>query len=148
MENILEVKNLSISFETFFGEVEAVRDISFSVGKKETVAIVGESGCGKSVTANSIMRLLPMPPAFFKGGEILFKGDDLLKKTDKEMEDIRSSKIGMVFQDPMTSLNPTMKIGKQIVEGIKKHEKLSRSEAKEKAIEMLNLVAVPQPEKG
>lgn len=147
MENILEVKNLSISFETFFGEVEAVRDISFSIGHKETVAIVGESGCGKSVTANSIMRLLPMPPAFFKGGEIIFKGENLLKRTDKEMEEIRSSKIGMVFQDPMTSLNPTMKIGKQIVEGIKKHQGLSREEARKKAIEMLNLVAVPQPEK-
>ncbi len=118
MENILEVKNLQVSFKTFFGEVEAVRDISFTVGKKETVAIVGESGCGKSVTASSIMQLLPMPPAFYKGGQILFKGEDIVTKTEKEVQDIRGSKISTVFQDPMTSLNPTMKIGKQIVEGL------------------------------
>ncbi len=147
MEKLLEVKNLSVSFKTFFGEVEAVRNINFQVGKSETVAIVGESGCGKSVTANSIMQLLPMPPAFFKSGEIIFNGENLLKKTNKEMQSIRGNEISMVFQDPMTSLNPTMKIGKQIVEGLVKHRKLSSSEAKEKAIEMLNLVAVPQPEK-
>ncbi|MBU5312367.1 ABC transporter ATP-binding protein [Tissierella carlieri] len=147
MEKILEVKNLSVSFKTFFGEVEAVRDISFNVGKSETVAIVGESGCGKSVTANSIMQLLPMPPAFFKNGEIIFDGNNLLKKSDKQMQAIRGNEISMVFQDPMTSLNPTMKIGKQIVEGLVKHRKLSKEEARKKAIEMLNLVAVPQPEK-
>ena len=147
MKNILEVKNLAVSFQTFFGEVEAVRDISFNVGKKETVAIVGESGCGKSVTANSIMKLLPMPPAFFKGGQILFNGEDLIKKSEKEMQKIRGNQIAMVFQDPMTSLNPTMRIGKQIVEGLVRHQKLSKSEAQKRAIEMLNLVAVPQPEK-
>lgn len=147
MDKVLEVKNLAVSFKTFFGEVEAVRDISFDVGKRETVAIVGESGCGKSVTANSIMQLLPMPPAFFKGGEILFNGQDLLKKTDKEMQAIRGDQISMVFQDPMTSLNPTMRIGKQIVEGLVHHQKLSNADAKKKAIEMLNLVAVPQAEK-
>lgn len=147
MEKVLEVKNLAVSFKTFFGEVEAVRDISFDVGRSETVAIVGESGCGKSVTANSIMQLLPMPPAFFKGGEILFNGDNLLKRSEKEIQAIRGNQISMVFQDPMTSLNPTMKIGKQIVEGLVKHQKLSTEEAKKKAIEMLNLVAVPQPEK-
>lgn len=147
MEKILDIKNLQISFKTFFGEVEAVRNISFHVGKKETVAIVGESGCGKSVTANSIMQLLPMPPAFFKGGEIIFNGENLLNKTEKEMQHIRGNQISMVFQDPMTSLNPTMKIGDQIVEGLVKHRKLTKEEAKEKAIEMLNLVAVPQPEK-
>lgn len=147
MDKVLEVKNLAVSFKTFFGEVEAVRDISFDVGRRETVAIVGESGCGKSVTANSIMQLLPMPPAFYKGGEIFFNGVDLLKKTDKEMQDIRGDQIAMVFQDPMTSLNPTMKIGKQIVEGLIHHQKISSAEAKKKAIEMLNLVAVPQAEK-
>ena len=147
MEKVLEVKNLQISFKTFFGEVEAVRGISFDVGKRETVAIVGESGCGKSVTANSIMQLLPMPPAFFKGGEIIFNGENLLDKTEKEMQEIRGNKISMVFQDPMTSLNPTMRIGKQIVEGLIKHKKLSSKEAEKKAIEMLELVAVPQPEK-
>lgn len=147
MENILEVKDLKISFKTFFGEVEAVRGISFNVGKKETVAIVGESGCGKSVTASGIMQLLPMPPAFFKGGEIFFNGENLLKKTEKEMQAIRGNKISMVFQDPMTSLNPTMKVGKQIVEGLMKHHKMSKEAAHNKAIEMLDLVAVPQPEK-
>lgn len=147
MDKILDIRNLQISFKTFFGEVEAVRNISFHVGKKETVAIVGESGCGKSVTANSIMRLLPMPPAFFKGGEIIFKGENLLDKTEKEMQNIRGNEISMVFQDPMTSLNPTMKIGDQIVEGLVKHRHLSKAEAKKIAIEMLNLVAVPQPEK-
>ncbi len=147
MENVLEVKDLKISFKTFFGEVEAVRGISFNVGKKETVAVVGESGCGKSVTANGIMQLNPAPPAFFKGGEIIFNGEDLLKKTEKEMQGIRGNKISMIFQDPMTSLNPTMKIGKQIVEGLVKHQKLNHEQATKKAIEMLELVAVPQPEK-
>lgn len=147
MENVLEVKNLKISFQTFFGEVEAVRGITFSVGKKETLAIVGESGCGKSVTANGIMQLLPKPPAFFKGGEIFFNGENLLKKSEKQMQGIRGNKISMVFQDPMTSLNPTMKIGYQIVEGLMKHNKMSREEARKKSIEMLELVAVPQPEK-
>ena len=146
MDRILDVKNLKVSFKTFFGEVEAVRNISFHVNKKETVAIVGESGCGKSVTANSIMQLLPMPPAFFKGGEILFNGDNLLNKSEKEMQAIRGNQISMIFQDPMTSLNPTMKIGDQIIEGLVKHQHLRKEEGRKKAIEMLNLVAVPHPE--
>ena len=147
MENLLEVKNLAVSFKTFFGEVEAVRDISFSVKPSETVAIVGESGCGKSVTANSIMQLLPMPPAFFKNGEIFFEGEDLLKKKESEMQKIRGDKISMIFQDPMTSLNPTIKVGKQIVEGLIYHQNISKEEAREKALDMLRLVSVPQPEK-
>jgi len=147
MEKILEVKDLHISFKTFFGEVEAVRGISFDVGKKETVAIVGESGCGKSVTANSIMQLLPMPPAFYKSGEIFFNGEDIIKKSEKEMQGIRGNHISMVFQDPMTSLNPTMKVGKQIVEGLVKHQRMSKADAEARAIEMLKLVSVPQPEK-
>jgi oligopeptide transport system ATP-binding protein len=147
MEKLLEVKDLAVSFKTYFGEVEAVRGVSFHVNKGETVALVGESGCGKSVTANSIMQLLPMPPAFYKRGQILFEGEDIVKKSEKEMQEIRGNKISMIFQDPMTSLNPTMRIGKQIVEGLVKHQKLSAKEAEEKAIEMLNLVSVPQPEK-
>lgn len=147
MENILEVKDLKVSFKTFFGEVEAVRGISFTVPKSETVAIVGESGCGKSVTANSIMKLLPDPPAFYKGGQILFDGEDIVPKTEKEMENLRGNRISMVFQDPMTSLNPTMKVGNQIIEGILKHEKISKEEARKKAINILNLVSVPEPEK-
>lgn len=145
MDKILDVKNLQVSFKTFFGEVEAVRNISFHVNRRETVAIVGESGCGKSVTANSIMQLLPTPPAFFKGGEIFFNGENLLNKTEKEMQAIRGNQISMVFQDPMTSLNPTMRIGAQIVEGLVKHQHLSKEDARKKAIEMLNLVSVPQP---
>lgn len=147
MGKILEVKDLAVSFQTYFGEVEAVRGVSFHVNKGETVALVGESGCGKSVTASSIMQLLPMPPAFYKRGQILFEGEDIVKKSEKEMQEIRGNKISMIFQDPMTSLNPTMRIGKQIVEGLIKHQKLSAKEAEEKAIEMLNLVSVPQPEK-
>ena len=147
MEKLLEIKDLKVSFQTFFGEVEAVRGISLHVNKGETVALVGESGCGKSVTASSIMQLLPMPPAFYKGGEILFNGEDIVKKSEKEMQSIRGSEISMIFQDPMTSLNPTMKVGKQIVEGLVKHGKLSFREAEEKAIEMLDLVSVPQSEK-
>lgn len=147
MSNILEVKNLKISFKTFFGEVEAVRGIDFNVERKKTLAIVGESGCGKSVTANGIMKLLPEPPAFYKDGSIIFDGKSILDKTNKEMEQIRGNEISMIFQDPMTSLNPTMKIGDQIVEGLIKHTNITRDEAKKKAIQMLELVSVPQPEK-
>lgn len=147
MSNILEVKNLKISFKTFFGEVEAVRGIDFNVERKKTLAIVGESGCGKSVTANGIMKLLPEPPAFYKDGSITFDGKSILDKTNKEMEQIRGNEISMIFQDPMTSLNPTMKIGDQIVEGLIKHTNITRDEAKKKAIQMLELVSVPQPEK-
>lgn len=147
MSKLLEVNNLEISFQTFFGEVEAVRDVTFSLGEKETLAIVGESGCGKTVTASSIIKLLPQPPAFYKGGEILFEGEDIVKKSEKEMQKIRGQKISMVFQDPMTSLNPTMKVGKQITEGIMKHQNIPYSEAKKRAIEILDMVAVPEPEK-
>lgn len=147
MENLLEVKNLKVSFETFFGEVEAVRDISYSLEKGKTLAIVGESGCGKSVSASAIMQLLPKPPALYKGGQIIFKGENLLEKSEKEMTAIRGNEISMVFQDPMTSLNPTMKVGKQIVEGLRRHKKISNSEARQIAIDMLKKVSVPQPEK-
>ncbi|MFO3665841.1 ABC transporter ATP-binding protein [Anaerococcus sp. ENR0831] len=147
MENLLEVKNLRVSFKTFFGEVEAVRDISYNVKKGKTLAIVGESGCGKSVSANAIMQLLPNPPVLYKGGQINFKGENLLAKSEKEMVSIRGNEISMVFQDPMTSLNPTMKIGDQIVESLKRHKKISNKEAKQIAIEMLKKVSVPQPEK-
>ena len=147
MSNLLEVKNLQVSFQTFFGEVEAVRGISFNVEKGKTLAIVGESGCGKSVTAGSIMKLLPQPPVLYKGGEIIFEGDNLLTKTEKQMNEYRGNKIAMIFQDPMTSLNPTMKIGKQIVEGLRRHTGMCKDEAHKKAIEMLELVAVPHADK-
>jgi oligopeptide transport system ATP-binding protein len=144
-KKLLEIKDLSVSFDTYAGEIQAVRGVSFDLYEGETIAIVGESGCGKSVTAKSIMRLNPEPPARFKNGEILFNGEDITKKSEKEMRDIRGSKISIIFQDPMTSLNPTMTIGKQIMEGLKKHKKLDDKSAKEVAINMLKLVQIPNP---
>lgn len=113
----------------------------------EAVAIVGESGCGKSVTAQTLMKLIPMPPGEIKKGEILFNGVNLVNKSNKEMESIRGKDIGMIFQDPMTSLNPTLTIGNQIMEGLIKHQNMSRSDARNRAIELLTLVGIPQPEK-
>jgi oligopeptide transport system ATP-binding protein len=147
MGKLLEVKDLYISFTTYAGEVKAVRGVSFDVHKGEVVAIVGESGCGKSVTAQGIMRILQTPPAVYKQGSIIFDGEDLLKKKEPEMTKIRGKDISMIFQDPMTSLNPTLKIGYQIAEGIIKHQKLSRKEANKLAVEMLALVGVAQPDK-
>ncbi|ANB55580.1 hypothetical protein GFC29_3633 [Anoxybacillus sp. B7M1] len=147
MEKLLEVKNLEVSFQTYGGEVQAVRGVSFHLNRGETLAIVGESGSGKSVTSQTIMRLIPTPPGRIKNGQILFDGEDLVKKTDKEMEAIRGKDIGMIFQDPMTSLNPTMKVGHQIMEVLTKHLKMDKSAAKERAIELLRLVGIPMPEK-
>ncbi|NLM43528.1 MAG: ABC transporter ATP-binding protein [Clostridiales bacterium] len=146
-EKILEVKDLYVSFDTYAGEVKAVRGVSFHLNKAEAIAIVGESGCGKSVTAQSIMKLIPMPPGRIKSGNIIFNGVDITKYSDKEMEAIRGSEISMIFQDPMTSLNPTMVVGKQIAEGLRKHQHLSKKEAMEKAVEMLKLVGIPNPDK-
>lgn len=146
MGKLLEVKDLRISFNTYGGEVQAVRGVSFDLYEGETLAIVGESGSGKSVTASSLMGLLPKPQAVIKGGQILFQGEDLLKKSEKEMEKIRGKEISMVFQDPMSSLNPTMKIGNQIMEGLIKHQGMPRAEARKKALELLDLVGIPNPE--
>lgn len=115
--------------------------------KGETLAIVGESGSGKSVTSQAIMKLIPMPPGYFKRGEILFEGKDLVPLSEKEMQNVRGKEIGMIFQDPMTSLNPTMKVGKQITEVLFKHEKISKEAAKKRAVELLELVGIPMPEK-
>jgi oligopeptide transport system ATP-binding protein len=145
-QKMLEVKDLHISFDTYAGEVQAVRGVSFDLYKGETLAIVGESGSGKSVTSKSIMKLIPMPPGRYKEGQILFDGKDIVTLTDRQMQGIRGSDISMIFQDPMTSLNPTMKVGYQIMEGILKHQKVSRSAAKERALELLRLVGIPQPE--
>ncbi|HHY60492.1 MAG TPA: ABC transporter ATP-binding protein [Clostridia bacterium] len=144
---LLEVNNLRVSFFTHAGEVQAVRGATFAVHAGEAVALVGESGCGKSVTAQSIMRLIPDPPGKIVGGSILFQGKDLAQATERQMEEIRGNQIGMIFQDPMTSLNPTMTIGRQIMEGIIKHQKVSRQEAKRRAVEMLSLVGIPQPDR-
>ncbi|WP_166243805.1 ABC transporter ATP-binding protein [Paenibacillus turpanensis] len=144
---ILEVKNLEVSFQTYAGEVQAVRGVTFTLNKGEALAIVGESGCGKSVTAQTIMRLIPMPPGKIKNGEILFDGEhDLAKLTDKQMEQVRGSEMGMIFQDPMTSLNPTMTVGKQIAEGLIKHQNMPKEAAMNQAVEMLKLVGIPSPE--
>lgn len=146
MENILEVKDLNISFDTYAGKVQAIRGVNFNLKPGETLAIVGESGSGKSVTSRSIMRLLANN-ANIEKGEILFKGEDIVKKSEKEMRSIRGSEIAMIFQDPMTSLNPTQKIGKQIAEPILKHQNVSKKEAYERAEELLGLVGIPNPKK-
>src|SRR5215204_3030619 len=144
--NILQVKDLRISFSTYAGEVEAVRGISFDLRRGETLAIVGESGSGKTVTAKSLMRLLPKANTLIKGGEAIFEGENLLKLSEQQMQKIRGSKIAMIFQDPMTSLDPTMRVGKQIAESLRKHLGLSGQRAKERAVELLTLVGIPNPE--
>jgi oligopeptide transport system ATP-binding protein len=145
-QSLLEVRDLQISFSTYAGEVQAVRGVSFDLRRGETLAIVGESGSGKSVTAKSIMRLNPEANTIVRGGEILFEGEDILKLSEKRMQDIRGPKIAMVFQDPMTSLDPTMRVGRQITESLKKHLGLSGQRAKERAVELLTMVGIPNPE--
>ncbi|MCC2252782.1 ABC transporter ATP-binding protein, partial [Virgibacillus sp. AGTR] len=135
-----------VSFNTYNGEVQAVRGVNFDLKKGETLAIVGESGSGKSVTSMALMQLLPKPHGFVKSGEILFEGEDLVNKSTKEMQKLRGKDISMVFQDPMTSLNPTMKVGNQIIEGLIKHQNMSKQDAKKKAMELLELVGIPNPE--
>lgn len=146
MNTLLEVKDLQVSFFTYIGEVQAVRDVSFSLGKGETLAIVGESGSGKSVTSKSIMRLLTRS-AKIKKGSILFEGEDLVALPEKGMQNVRGKEISMIFQDPMTSLNPTMTIGRQITEVLRKHQQLGRGEASRRAVELLDQVGIPHPEK-
>jgi len=145
-ENILEVKDLEISFGTSAGEVQAVRGVTFDLRRGETLAIVGESGSGKSVTAKSIMRLLPEANSIIKGGEAVFEGQNLLSLSEKQMQGIRGSKIAMVFQDPMTSLDPTMRVGRQITESLKKHLGMSGQRAKERSLELLEMVGIPSAE--
>lgn len=141
-ETILSIENLRIHFETFAGEVQAIRGVNLKLQKGETLALVGESGSGKSVTAKSVMKLLSNN-AVVKEGTITFKGENILEKSERDMQSIRGKEIAMVFQDPMTSLDPTMKIGKQITEVIIKHEKASKEEANKRAEELLELVGIP-----
>ena len=141
-ETILSIENLRIHFETFAGEVQAIRGVNLKLEKGETLALVGESGSGKSVTAKSVMKLLSNN-AIVKEGAIIFKGENILEKSERDMQSIRGKKIAMIFQDPMTSLDPTMKIGKQITEVIIKHEKASKEEADKRAEELLELVGIP-----
>ncbi len=145
-ERILDVKNLHVSFDTYAGEVKAIRGVNFYVDKGESLAIVGESGSGKSVTVQTVMQLIPMPPGRIKEGEILFKGNDLVKYSNRDMQSIRGGEIGMIFQDPMTSLNPTMTVGKQIAEGIIAHRGVSKKEAMKMALDMLKAVHIPNAE--
>jgi peptide/nickel transport system ATP-binding protein len=145
-EALLEVKNLRTSFASGDGVVHAVDDVSFHVRRGEAVALVGESGCGKSVTAMSIMRLVA-PPGRITGGSVLFKGRDLASLSEKEMRTVRGNDIAMVFQEPMTSLNPVIRIGAQVAEAIRIHRKVSKKEAWKQAGEMLDLVSIPDPVK-
>ena len=145
-EPVLRIENLYTSFRTKQGEVKAVRGVSLAVGKGEIVGVVGESGCGKSVTAMSILRVLP-EAAFHREGRILFMGKDLLKASAKEMRAVRGGQISMIFQDPMTSLDPTMPIGKQIMEGMLLHDNISKKEARDKAIRLLTMAGITDPEK-
>ncbi|VUD47417.1 Glutathione import ATP-binding protein GsiA [Thalassocella blandensis] len=144
---ILEVKNLSVSFYTRDGETQAVQDVSFSLEAGEILGIVGESGSGKSVTCYSMLGLVPMPPGKIVNGQALYHGQDLLTMDEKSLRDIRGKKISMIFQDPMTSLNPYMRIGKQIMEAVQIHEKVSKKEARERAISALREVGIVDAEK-
>ncbi|WP_192597179.1 dipeptide ABC transporter ATP-binding protein [Sporosarcina limicola] len=146
MEPILTVENLRVSFRTYEGEVQAVRGVSFELFEGETLAIVGESGSGKSVMSKSLMGLIPQPPGEITDGCIMYQGKDILKNSQKEWRNLRGSEISIIFQDPMTSLNPTMTIKNQIMEGIIKHQKISRKEAEKKTVELLGLVGIKNPE--
>ncbi|HEY7844426.1 MAG TPA: ABC transporter ATP-binding protein [Bradyrhizobium sp.] len=143
--NVLDVKGLQTVFFTNSGLFRAVDDVSFHVKRGETLAIVGESGCGKSVSALSVMRLVPDPPGRIVGGEILLDGTDLLQLDEADMRAIRGNRISMIFQEPMTSLNPVIRIGDQISEAVRLHRDMSAKEARDKAVDMLRLVRIPEP---
>ncbi|KAF9112923.1 hypothetical protein BGX30_007140, partial [Mortierella sp. GBA39] len=143
---LLEVDDLHVSFSTYGGEVKAVRGVSLRLHRGETLAIVGESGCGKSVTARSIMRLLPKNNSKITEGSIRFNGRELTRLSEKQMRDVRGSDIAIIFQDAMTALNPTMTIGEQLMEGVIRHQRLSRTEARKRAVEMLQFVGIRDPE--
>ena len=146
-ENLLEVKNLKTYFFTDGGVVKSVDDVSFNVKPGKTLGVVGESGCGKSITSLSIMQLVETPPGKIVGGEIIYNGENLLNKDKDEMRKIRGGEIAMIFQDPMTSLNPVFTVGQQIMEALMIHTDMDKTKAKERAIEMLKLVRIPLAEK-
>ena len=145
MEPILSVKDLSVSFNAFAGKVHAVRDVNFDLYKGETLAIVGESGSGKSVTTKAILGILPKN-SIIEEGEILYKGDDLTKYKEKDFYKIRGKEISLIFQDPLSALNPIMKIGKQITEALVLREHMTKEQAKKRAIELMEMVGIPRPE--
>jgi len=140
---LLDVRGLKTQFFTQDGVVHAVNGISYQLSEGETLGIVGESGCGKSVGVMSLMRLIPMPPGKIVGGQVLFQGRDLLKISDEEMRSVRGNKIAMIFQDPMTSLNPVLTVGRQVSEALELHLGMSRSEARRRTIELLEMVGIP-----
>ena len=144
-EPLLEIKHLTCGFRTAEGVARAVDDVSFSVARGETVGVVGESGCGKTVTALAILRLIPEPPGRIEGGEIIYKGTDLLSLPLREMRKIRGNEISMIFQEPMTSLNPVFTCGYQIREAVVLHQKVKKKEATERTLEMIRLVGIPDP---
>jgi oligopeptide transport system ATP-binding protein len=146
-EKILEMKNLRTYFYTQEGELKAVDDLSYDVHKGESVGIVGESACGKSVSALSIMRLIPYPPGIIVGGEIIFQGKDLMKATEAEMRHIRGNLIAMVFQEPTTSLNPVLTVRRQISEALELHRGMKKNDSSQETIRLLKLVGIPDPEK-
>lgn len=147
MSNLLEVKDLKVSFHTYAGEVQAVRGVSFNIKEGQTLAIVGESGSGKTVASKAIMGLIATPPGEIKkGSEILYNGKNILDFDKKQWQNYRGYDAGMIFQDPMTSLNPTMKVGDQIAEGIMIHEKIGKKEAMVKVVDILRKVNIPNPE--
>jgi peptide/nickel transport system ATP-binding protein len=146
MADLLQVRNLQTSFFTPEGEVRAIDGVSFEIGEGKTLGLVGESGCGKSVTSLSIMRLIPSPPGKIVGGEILYRDRDLLKLNNEEMRKIRGNEISMIFQEPMTSLNPVFTVGNQIGEAIRLHQGLSKKATRQKTIQMLRLVKIADPE--
>ncbi|MDR9853721.1 ABC transporter ATP-binding protein [Paenibacillus sp. VCA1] len=145
-KNLVEFRNLQTHFRTSAGVVKAVDDVSFTIREGETLCVVGESGCGKSVTAMSLMRLVESPPGNIVGGEIVFEGKDLLKMNNNEMRRIRGNEISIIFQEPMSSLNPVLTIGEQITEPLMLHLMLDRKAAKKRAIELINLVGIPRAE--
>ena len=146
-ERMLEIKDLKVHFDTEDGVLHAVDGVSFGIDAGETLGVVGESGCGKSVTAKTITRLLDMPPGRIVGGEIRWKGNDLIKASDEAIRALRAREIAMIFQEPMTSLNPVYTVGEQIAEVVRLHDKSGRRAAMDRAIEMLRLVNIPNPER-
>ena len=147
-EHLLSVENLAVSFQTYAGEVQAVRGVSWYLDKKETIAIVGESGCGKTVSIQTTMGLLQKPAGRIKHGSILFNGKEMAGNTAREWRKIQGNEMTMIFQDPMTYLNPTMKVGDQIAEAYRKHHKVSKKEAMAEVLNMMRLVSLPNPEEN
>ncbi|MBR1585540.1 MAG: ABC transporter ATP-binding protein [Clostridia bacterium] len=145
-ERILDVKNLVVTFDTYQGSVQAVRGVSFHVNKKETIGVVGESGCGKSVSVKTAMGLNSKANGSVKGGQVLFEGKDILTLSEKEIRGILGNRMSMIFQDPFTFLNPTMQVGRQITEAYLRHHPVSRREAYDKALKILKLISLPNPE--